>query len=200
MKGHLRTARCPILAGRGGCGCLKDQEFLLFAKSCQKSFGGGAFSACGPRKLSLNSASPKRTGLRQRGTGRFGVGGDADGQTSEDCFGWLHHCYGVAGWFLSLCSLTSVDEEGICGRFGRFGGGSRAYRPARGSGPDDAGVSFTVLAWLSLDGLAGTETDPGFCRGRCAKVRRQGHAEGISGRYPGSGFRMGVPAHFNLRV
>ena len=40
--------------------------------------------------------------------------------------------------------------------------------------PDDAGVSFTVLAGLSSDGLAGTGTDLDFGSGRCAKVRRQG--------------------------
>ena len=102
--------------------------------------------------------------------------------------------------FCPWCSLTVVDVEGTCGRFGRFGGGRLAYRPARGLGPDDAGVSFAVFAGLFSDGLAGTGTGPGFCRGRCAKVRRQGYAEGISGRYPGSGFRMGVLAHFNLRV
>jgi len=102
--------------------------------------------------------------------------------------------------FCPWCSLTVVDVEGICGRFGRFGGGPAAYRPARGLGPDDAGVSFAVFAGLFSDGLAGTGTGPGFCRGRCAKVRRQGYAEGISGRGPGSGFRSGVPAHFNLRV
>ncbi len=63
-----------------------------------------------------------------------------------------------------------------------------AYRPARGASSDDAGVSFTVLAWLSLDGLAGAETDPGhdpgqMCEGStsrlCAEHFRKGSRIGV---------------------
>jgi len=42
-----------------------------------------------------------------------------------------------------------MDDEGICGRFGRFDGGPSAYRPTRGASSDDVGVSFTVLVGLS---------------------------------------------------
>ena len=84
--------------------------------------------------------------------------------------------------------FEDVDLEGICGRFGRFGGGRFAYRPARGASSDDAGVSFTVLAWLSLDGLAGTETDPGPDPGQMC----EGSTSRICGEHFRKGSRIGV--------
>ena len=51
-------------------------------------------------------------------------------------------------WLAVLFVLVLFDmflEEGICGRFGRFGAGRFAYRPARGLFSDDAGVSFAVF-------------------------------------------------------
>ncbi|MCE6949471.1 hypothetical protein LAZ29_00630, partial [Cereibacter sphaeroides] len=47
------------------------------------------------------------------------------------------------GFVLSLLLFDIDDDEGICGRFGRFDGGPDAYRPT--SFGDDVGESFTVL-------------------------------------------------------
>ncbi|QHA11697.1 hypothetical protein [Cereibacter sphaeroides] len=59
---------------------------------------------------------------------------------------------GIAGCLASRFVLSSAlfdidDDEGICGRFGRFDGGPDAYRLT--SFGDDVGESFTVL-WVTL--------------------------------------------------
>ncbi|WP_296547804.1 hypothetical protein, partial [Phenylobacterium sp.] len=78
-------------------------------------------------------------------------------------------CAILVVWLAVLFVLVLFDmflEEGICGRFGRFGVGRFAYRPARGLFSDDAGVSFTVFSGLFSDGLGGTGTVPGRCPGQ----------------------------------
>jgi len=45
--------------------------------------------------------------------------------------------------FLTSCSLTLMEDEGICGRFGRFDDRMFAYRLT--SFGDDVSDSFTVL-------------------------------------------------------
>jgi len=74
-------------------------------------------------------------------------------------------------------SLTLLEDEGICGRFGRIGVGD-AHIGLLGFRPDDVGVSFTTCGSRYFGNLAhDVETDLFRCDGgtdRCAKVRRQG--------------------------
>ena len=88
-------------------------------------------------------------------------------------------CAILVVWLAVLFVLVLFDmflEEGICGRFGRFGAGRFAYRPARGLFSDDAGVSFTVFFRAVFGWPGGRQgLSPDVVRGRCAKVRRQGY-------------------------
>jgi hypothetical protein len=96
--------------------------------------------------------------------------------------------------------FEDVEVEGICGRFGRFGGGSLHIGLLGVQAPMmqvSASLSWPGCPWTAWRGQRLT---PDLIRGRCAKVRRQGYAESISGRDPGSGSGIEMLAHFNLRV
>jgi len=88
------------------------------------------FSSCGSRTSSVNTASPKRNGDgdgRKRRRKQPGLTGKSEDKASVDTLGNRR-----INSFLSERSLFDIDdEEGICGRFGRFGDDRFAYRLTR---------------------------------------------------------------------
>ena len=75
-----------------------------------------------------------------------------------------------------------MDEKGYAGGL-VVSAADREHIGLLGFWPDDTGVSFTVLAGLFSDGLAGTETDPGRDPGQMC--------EGLTSRICGEHFRKG---------
>lgn len=97
---------------------------------CEEFWCFGAFSSCGFWLVGLDTAPPN--------DGSVVRDGDEVWRRAKE----MARC-----WIFCLrCSLTLIETEEICGRFGRFDDWMLAYRPT--SFGDDVGYSFTVLRLL----------------------------------------------------
>jgi hypothetical protein len=97
---------------------------------CEEFWWFGAFSSCGFWAVGLDTAPPN--------DGSVVRDGDEVWRRAKE----MARC-----WIFCLrCSLTLIETEEICGRFGRFDDWMLAYRPT--SFGDDVGYSFTVLRLL----------------------------------------------------
>ena len=127
---------------------------------CEEFWCFGAFSSCGFWLVGLDTAPPN--------DGSVVRDGDEVWRRAKE----MARC-----WIFCLrCSLTLIETEEICGRFGRFDDWMLAYRPT--SFGDDVGYSFTVLRLLLFRQLKHRTED---VHGRETVLDVQGSTSRISG-------------------
>ena len=139
--GAARTDSCPETAPLV-CLVAPTTGFCVINCFCEKNAKARVFFSCGSRRPRLNTASPKR---RRFGTERS----DAEKRNGRPENIRMQGGSGDAGrlaarFVLCLRFLTVLEEKGYAGGLGAIGVKRLAYRPRRGFGSDDRGVSFTT--------------------------------------------------------